>query len=228
MTVDSSLPKATTPKPGLRTGLALEGVSTSQRLLVRVSWSGTDTGSGIASYDVGRSFDGGAYATIASATTATSIDWTMTPGHTYRFRVRARDKAGNVGAYVTTSTWSSALTQNSSGSLSYTGAWATSSNAAHSGGSVKSSSAAGASVSYTFSGRAVAWVTTLRPDSGAVQVWVDGALAGTVDTYAAATAYRQVVFSKAWSSYASHTIKLVVVGTDGRPRADLDAFEVIR
>lgn len=228
VTIDTSLPKATTPKPGLRTDLALEGVSTSQRLLVRVSWGGTDTGSGIASYDVGRSYNGGAFTTIASATTATSINWTMTPGSSYRFRVRARDKAGNVGVWVTSSTWYPVLTQNSSSSLVYTGSWATSSNTANSGGSARSATTAGASVSYTFTGRAVAWVTTLRPDSGAVQVWVDGILASTVDTRADATTYRQVVFSKAWTTYATHTIKLVVMGTADRPRAELDAFEVIR
>jgi hypothetical protein len=228
VTIDTSLPKVTTPKPALRTGLPLEGVSKSQRLLVSVSWSGTDTGSGIASYDVGRSYDGGAYATIASATTATSINWTMTPGHTYRFRVRGRDKAGNVSAWVTTSTWRPALTQNGSTALVYSGSWATASKASASGGSVKASTAAGASVSYAFSGRAIAWVTTLRPDAGEVQVWVDGKLAATIDTYAAGTTYRQIVFSKAWSTYASHKIKLVVLGTAGRPRAELDAFEVIR
>jgi hypothetical protein len=228
VTIDSSVPKATTPKVILRTGLPLEGTSTAQRLLVQVSWSGTDTGSGIASYDVGRSYDGGAYVTIASATTATSINWTMTPGHTYRFRVRARDKAGNLGSYVTTSTWYPVLTQDSNTSLVYAGTWATSSNASNSGGSVKTASAAGASVSYTFSGRAVSWVTTLGETAGEVQVWVDGVLASTVDTYAAATTYRQVVFGKAWSSYASHTIKLVVVGTADRPAVNLDAFEVVR
>lgn len=228
VTIDTSLPKATTPTPGLRTGLALEGVSTTQRLLVKVSWGGTDTGSGIASYDVARSYNGGTYTTIASATTATSIDWTMTPGYSYRFRVRARDKAGNVGAWVYGSTWYPVLTQNSSSSVVYTGSWATTSNAENSGASAKSSTAAGASVSYTFTGRAVAWVTTLRPEAGAVQVWVDGVLAATVDTFADAAAYRQIVFSKAWTSYATHTIKLVVVGTADHPLAELDAFEVIR
>lgn len=228
VTVDTTAPKATTPKPALRTGLALEGTSTSQRLLVSVSWGGTDSGSGIASYDVARSYDGGAYATIASATTATSINWTMTPGHRYQFRVRARDKAGNVGAWVTTSTWYPALIQNSASSLAYGGSWSTKAYASYSGGSVKAGSTAGASVSYTFSGRAVALATTLRSTAGVVQVWVDGVLAGTIDTYAAATSYRRVVFSKSWASYGSHTIKLVVVGTAGRPRVDLDAFEVIR
>lgn len=228
VTIDNTAPKATAPKPSLRTGVALEGTSTTQRLLMRITWGGTDAGSGIASYDVGRSYDGGTYATIASATTATSLNWTMTPGHSYRFRVRARDKAGNVGAWVYASTWYASLTQNSSSSVTYTGTWATGSGADHSGGSVKSATAAGASASLTFSGRAVSLVTTLRDTGGEVQVWVDGVLAGTVDTFAASTTHRQVVFSKAWSSYGSHTIKLVVVGTPDRPRVDLDAFEIIR
>ena len=228
VTIDRTAPKATTPKVALRTGLPLEGTSTTQRLLVTVSWGGTDTGGGIASYDVGRSYDGGAYATIARATTATSINWTMTPGHNYRFRVRARDSAGNVGAWVTTSTWYPVLTQNSSASLVYTGSWASSSNASNSGGSTKASSTAGNSVSYTFNGRAVSWVTTQGVAMGEVEVWVDGVKITTVDTTADATAYRKVVFGKSWSAYGSHTIKLVVVGTVDRPAGILDAFEVVR
>ena len=228
VTIDKTAPKATTPKPTLRTGVALEGPSTTQRLLMGISWGGTDAGSGIASYDVGRSYDGAAFQTIASATTATSLSWTMTPGHTYRFRVRARDKAGNVGAWVTTSTWYPSLLQNSSSSLAWSGAWAISSDAQHSGGSVKTASAAGASVSYAFNGRAVSVVTTLRNTGGEVQVWIDGALAGTVDTFAETTAHRQVVFSRGWSSYGAHTVKLVVVGTADRPNVALDAFEVIK
>lgn len=228
VTLDQAAPKATTPKASLRTGLPLEGSSTTQRLLVRVTWGGTDAGSGIASYDVGRSYDGGTYQVIASATTATSLNSTMTPGHSYRFRVRARDKAGNVGAWVYASTWYASLTQNGSSSLAYTGTWSTGSTSEHSGGTVKYATDAGASATLAFSGRAVAWVTTLRATGGEVQVWIDGALVATVDTFAETTTYRQIVFGKSWSSYGSHTISLVVVGTPDRPRGDLDAFEIIR
>jgi hypothetical protein len=228
VTIDRSAPKATAPRPSLRTGLPLEGASTSQRLLIRISWTGTDSGAGIASYDVARSYDGAAYQTIASATTATSLNWTMTPGHSYRFRVRARDKAGNLGSWVYASTWYSSLVQQSSSSIVYTGAWTSSSNSANSGGSAKSAAAAGASATMAFSGRAVAWVTTLRATAGAAQVYVDGVLSATVDTVTTSTTYRQIVFSKAWTSYGSHTIKVVVVGTADRPQVELDAFEVIR
>jgi hypothetical protein len=218
----------TAPKAYLRGGLQLEGASTSQRLLAYMKWNGTDTGSGVANYDVDRSYDGGSFKRIFSFRTVTTFTFVMNQGHSYRFRVRARDAAGNVGAWVYTSTWRGSLLQNSSSSLVYTGSWGTSSNAAHSGGSVRSATGAGASVSYKFSGRAVGWVTTLRPDAGLVQVWVDGVLAATVDTYAAATTYRHIAFSKSWTSYASHTIKLVVLGTATRPLGGLDAFEVIR
>jgi hypothetical protein len=212
----------------LRTGLSLEGTATAQRLLMTIAWTGTDSGAGIASYDVQRSYDGGTYLTIASATTATTMNWTMTPGHTYRFRVRARDKAGNVGAWTTAYSWSAALTQSSSSSVAYAGSWATASNASASGGSVRASTAAGATATLAFSGRAVGLVGTLCATCGSVQVWVDGTLAATINTNAASTTYRRVVFGKGWSSYASHTIKLVVVGTAGTPRVELDAFEIIR
>lgn len=228
VTIDRTAPKATAPKPSLRTGLPLEGSSTTQRLLIRLSWTGTDSGAGIASYDVARSFDGAAYQTIASATTATSLDWSMVPGHSYRFRVRARDKAGNLSAWVYASTWNSSLVQQSSTSVTYAGAWTTSSNGANSGGSAKSASTAGASATLAFSGRAVSWVTTLRDTGGAAKVYVDGVLAATVDTVGASTTYRQIAFSKAWTSYGAHTIKIVVVGTADRPKVDVDAFEVMR
>ncbi len=152
----------------------------------------------------------------------------MTPGHNYRFRVRARDKAGNVGAWSPYYTWYPVLTQQSSGSLTWAGAWTTASDAANSGASAKSATAAGASVTYAFNGRAVAWVTTLRPDAGEVEVWIDGTKVATIDTRADETAYRRVAYSKGWSSYGSHTIKLVVVGTADRPLATVDAFELIK
>jgi hypothetical protein len=228
VTVDNSAPTVATPKPVLRTGVALEGPSTTQRLLMQLTWTGSDAGAGIASYDVQRSYDGGAFATIASATTAKSLVWTMNPGHSYRFRVRARDNSGNLGGWSPSYTWYAALTQQTSSALTWMGAWTSASNSQNSGGSARSSSATGASASYAFSGRAVAWATTLRPDAGAVQVWIDGALAATVDTRADTATYRQVVYSKAWSSYGAHTIKLVVVGTADRPLATVDAFEVIQ
>jgi hypothetical protein len=227
VTIDASAPKVVAPKLYLRGGLALEGASATQRLLAYMKWSATDAGAGVANYDIDRSYDGAAFTRLVSASTLTTLTFIMNQGHSYRFRVRARDLSGNLGAWVYTSTWRGSLPQNSSASVVYTGAWGTSSDANASGGTVRSASDAGASASLTFTGRAVGWVTTLRPDAGMVQVWTDGVLVATVDTHADAITYRQVVFSKSWTTSGSHTIKLVVVGTAGHPLGIVDAFEVV-
>jgi hypothetical protein len=226
VTIDRSAPKVATPRVSLRTGVQVGSTSTKAPLPVTVSWSASDAGAGVKSYDVKRSYDGGAYRLVASGVTATSLTSTIKPGHTYRFKVRARDKAGNVSGWVRAATWRGTLTQQNSTSVKYGGAWATASSSAFSGGSLRTASTAGASARLTFSGRAVAWVTALRPDAGQVRVYIDGALTATIDTYADAPTERYVAFSRSWSSWGTHTIKLVVVGTVDRPRAHLDAFAI--
>jgi hypothetical protein len=68
-----------------------------------VSWSGQDNagGSGIASFDVYVSDNGGAYTAFQTATTGISAAFVGTPGHTYNFFSIATDLAGNVEASPT-------------------------------------------------------------------------------------------------------------------------------
>ncbi|HKG55746.1 MAG TPA: glycosyl hydrolase family 18 protein, partial [Candidatus Limnocylindrales bacterium] len=72
-----------------------------------VSWRGEDI-SGIASYDVQRSIDGGTWAGWLSATTRTSGTWLGQAGHGYAFRVRARDTKGNLSGWNVASVWRAA------------------------------------------------------------------------------------------------------------------------
>ena len=227
VTIDTSLPKAVAPKPSLRTGLQLESSSTAQRLLMGITWSGTDTGSGVASYDVQRSYGGGAYETIASATTATSLDWTMTPGP--RLQVQgpgagqgrqrrqvddglhlepepgaADEQLGHVHGHVVG--WVVQPVQRRDCQVRERG---------------------GSQCEHEVQ-RPRSRLRDHPADHGRESPGLDRRRPRHHDRHpCSATTLRQVVFSKAWSSYASHTIKLVVVGTDGRPRVDLDAFEVI-
>ncbi len=63
-----------------------------------VNWSGSDDtgGSGIASYDVFVSENGGPFVAFQTATTATSATFTGANGHTYSFYSVATDHVGNV------------------------------------------------------------------------------------------------------------------------------------
>jgi spore germination protein YaaH/flagellar hook assembly protein FlgD len=74
-----------------------------------VSWAAADV-SGVRSYDVQVSVDGGAWKAWLSGTRATSDVWLGRNGHAYAFRVRATDVKGNVGAWNVTATAATAPT----------------------------------------------------------------------------------------------------------------------
>ena len=194
----------------------------------RVTWTGADTGgAGITSYDVERSIDGGAYVVVASGLASPSLPVAMAPGHSYRFAVRARDAAGNVSAWRAGSTTSAVVLQNSSTALHWSTGWHTVWSTVYSGGNARYATAAGTWMTTTFAGRSVGLVAALGA-RGQVRVYVDGSYLGTVDLRSATTTYRAVAWTRGWSSAATHTLKLVVVGTAGRPRVDVDAILVLR
>jgi hypothetical protein len=69
-----------------------------------VSWSGTDDGSGVASYDVryrtsAWNADLGGFRRALTATASTSTTVALSPGTRYCFDVRATDGSGNTGAW---------------------------------------------------------------------------------------------------------------------------------
>ncbi|BAY22674.1 YD repeat-containing protein [Calothrix sp. NIES-2100] len=63
-----------------------------------VSWSGTDNGSGIASYDIFASVNGGAFTLWQDDITATSAQYSGATGNTYAFYSIAKDNVGNLQA----------------------------------------------------------------------------------------------------------------------------------
>ncbi|HXI44916.1 MAG TPA: hypothetical protein VNH13_01310, partial [Candidatus Acidoferrales bacterium] len=222
--IDRTKPTTGTPKAAFRTGVS----PTTTAMPVTVSWTAADSGgAGLATYDVARSVDGSAFSVIKTGVTTASLAVAVASSHSYRYEVRAHDRAGNVGGWVAGPTLKPLLAQQTSTAVAWAGAWTTVSNAAYLGGSARTATAAGAALTYTFSGRAVALVASKDPAYGQVKVYVDGVYITTVDTWAAAHVDRTVVFART-SSWATHTLKLVVVGTAGRPTVAVDAFEVVR
>jgi hypothetical protein len=145
---------------------------------------------------------------------------------TVRYRVRAVDKAGNVGAWLTGPNSSARLVQNTSTAVTFGSAWSTASSSTYSGGSVRYATAAGKAVSYRFTGRSIAFVTTRASTRGQVKIYIDGVYQATPNLNGT-TIYRYVAWQRTWTTSATRTIRLVVVGTSGRPRVDLDAFAVV-
>jgi hypothetical protein len=148
-------------------------------------------------------------------------------GHTYALRLRARDAAGNWSPWVETAPFTPELWQDTSPTLARAGGWTRYRLASLSGGTSLYSRNAGASVTRTFHGRAVALVASKGPKKGKARIYVDGSLAGTVDLYRSVARYRVLVFTRAWATAGAHTVRVVVVGTPARPRVDVDTFVVV-
>lgn len=192
----------------------------------RISWSGSDAGTGIARYEIQVSVNGGAFASTSLPTaTSTSINRTLTDEKSYRFRVRATDKQGNVSAWVNGPAFKPGRIQNTSTSIKYGGPWATISTSSALGGSHRYASSLSASASITRTVRDFGFVATKSPGSGSAQVWIDGVLAATIDLRSTSIKYRQLVFSRHFSTIGSHKLEIRPIGGG---RVYLDAFLVMR
>ncbi len=111
--------------------------------------------------------------------------------------------------------------------ISYEGRWKSASARAYAGGSVRYSTARGASASFAFSGSKVIWYGPVGPTRGKARVFVDGRLIRTVDLHAGSFDARRAIFSKHWNKTGEHTLKIVVVGTPGHPYVAIDRFVVV-
>jgi hypothetical protein len=193
-----------------------------------IAWTGRDVGWGIRSYQLQRSIDGGTWHTVVlPKPTSTSIALSLSTGHAFRFRVRAIDKAGHYGAWDYGPTFKPWAVQENSAKVSFHSAWKRRADATAVGGQLAGSTTAGSWARVTVTARAVAWVALKGPHEGKATVYVDGKAVATVDLRYASTMPHRVVWSRAWTTVGTHTIKIVVAGTSGRPDVTLDEFLVL-
>jgi len=72
----------------------------------------------------------------------------------------------------------------------------------------------GDSVSYTFTGTGVDWITATAPDQGLVDIYLDGKRVKSIDTHSAARSTQQTVFSVSGLRNTQHTIMAVKASGD--------------
>jgi hypothetical protein len=219
---DVTPPVVSAPAAAIRTGLSITGTTFG----VRVAWTGSDAGVGISRFELQRQVDSGAWTAQSIATPlTTSVNPVFTAGHRFRYRVRAIDKNGNISAWRYSVFMNASLYQETAAQVTYTGAWAISSNVSYSGGHTKYGYGVGKSATFTVTARDVAFVAPISSTRGSVRIYVDGVLAATVSEHGSTTIYRRVLWSRHFSTLVSHSIRVVLVG-DGR--IDIDAFLALR
>ena len=195
----------------------------------RIAWPvATDDRTGVTRYALQVRAEGGSWVTAVSSEDVRAALRTLTFRTDYEFRGRARDGAGNWGAWTGPAAITPRRYQETSSRVSYTGSWGYRRVSSASAGKTRFATRPGASVSFAFTGRAFAVVAPVGPTRGRAKLYVDGAYVSTINLYRSSSAPRIVVAARSWSVSGSHTVKLVVVGTAGHPRVEIDAFAILR
>ncbi|MFG3268550.1 peptidoglycan recognition protein family protein [Streptomyces bobili] len=156
--------------------------------------------------------------------TATSANTTGKAGTGTPWSLAAYDLAGNTATASVTGT--PVIVQETAATKS--GTWSAKSSSSYLGGGSYSATAKNASLSWTFTGRSVAWVVSRATTSGQADIYVDGTKITTVDLKSATTKYRDAIWSKTWASSTKHTVKIVVTATAGRPTVTTDGIVYLK
>jgi hypothetical protein len=212
--VDKTAPSfSTAPYLAIRTGT----VSTTGTIPVGLHWKVSDN-------TLLRSLKITSPSAVTLTTTATSWASSTKTQTSKVWSVAAADAAGNAKTFPITRT--AALLYESYATR--TGKWGTTTSSSYLGGKALFSSTKGSSATYTFTGRSVGLIVKRATNVGAFYVYVDGVKTALVDTRASSTAYRNIVWTKTWTTSAKHTVKIVVAGTSGRPTIATDGIAYVK
>jgi subtilisin len=190
---------------------------------MRLHWTAaTDPTSPIGGYETEVSVDGGAFGSTVAIAPMTSTVRSVKLGHTYRFRIRAKDVAGNWSDWETGSTGEVGARDDRNETLGFSPSWSRTTSMSAYRQTLTYSKRRGATMTTT-TGRLLAIVAPLGPTRGRVAIYVNGDYRATINLHAKSSHSRRIVWAAAYSTPATRTLTLVVRGTDGHPRIDVDA-----
>ncbi|MEZ4596115.1 MAG: S8 family serine peptidase [Chloroflexota bacterium] len=204
------------PRISLGKGGTYDGSAT-----VRIAWSATDLVSGVERTELQRR-RGGGWVRVARAQGSGAVALSLHTGSSARFRIVARDRAGNSATSPVLST--RLVVRDSAGSrVSWTGPWRIRHVSSASGRSVRTARGAGAQATLRFTGRAVAVVAPRGPGRGSIDVTIDGVRMGSARLSASRSQARRVVFASGALPAGEHVITV----RTRKAGAELDAILVL-
>ncbi|MDQ1745055.1 MAG: hypothetical protein QOE23_3394 [Pseudonocardiales bacterium] len=212
-TADASAPKPVLTRPAAPVQLARA---------ITVSYAATDTGSGVASYDVryrtsgwtSGGFSEYGYPAGWQHTTATSQTLTGTPGHEYCISVRSRDRVGNLSAW--TADRCTALPLDDRSLRTSPLSWARPPSAGSYLGTLTRTNTLGAQLQlYSAQTDRIALVVAQCPTCGNVAIYLNNVYWRTVSTYAATTRRGVILLQPGFSQRTTTiTLRNASVGKD--------------
>lgn len=150
-------------------------------------------------------------------------EW-WSPGYT--IDVDALDITGYLEQAPTTTRY-----QQDNLALAYSGIWSTASTWSASGGSYAASSDPTATLTITFNGRYLAWVTKTAPWYGKASVALDGGIAVEADLYSSTIQWKRTVYSTGVLADGLHTLVIKYTGLKNAHSSgtsiSADAFDIV-
>ena len=221
VTLDETPPTVQAPLPVFVANTSISG----GKVAMDIPVEGTDNLTGVADFDLGQKTGAGAWKDVPVAPSTSlaqdPVGRLLAPGNKYTFRVRATDVATNASPWAVGPPLKVKKIQESSARLHYSSGWTSTSNGGYWGGHAKKTTKQGATVSLTFTGTSIAWVSRVGPDRGAVQISIDGVRV-TLNLYSPTVGYQRVVWTHSWSTRSTHTVTVKALSS-GQP-VELDAF----
>ena len=219
---DTSPPLAFPPVIRLRKSAA----ASANALPVTITWPpATEIGSGVATYELQRRLDGGAWVdALLPSPGARSISEALPTVRAVQYQVRATDHAGNIGPWRAGDAFFVRLASERSSAVHYGGTWRESLSSVHLGGATRFARTVGKTARYAFTGSQVAWIAPRGPTRGSARVYLDGTYVATVNLRSSTLVPRRLVFTYAWTKVGPHRITIRVSGTG---RVDVDGFAVL-
>ncbi|MDP9053739.1 MAG: hypothetical protein M3N93_05475, partial [Acidobacteriota bacterium] len=107
----------------------------------------------------------------------------------------------------------SGMVEQDNPAVQYAGSWFPNLGTFNSGGSAALATDAGSQAQLTFTGTGISWIGFSDPWSGIAQVYIDGALVSTVDTYSSIQKAQSVEYTVGNLAPGSHTITVTATGT---------------
>jgi hypothetical protein len=195
---------------------------------VVVDWALEEAAAGLRSYELEYRIDDGDWRRIALANaTASSARHVVPSGHEVRYRVRGIDRDGEVGDWRNSRRMIPTALSDSATAIRWAGTWAFVSNNSYLGKRAHWSKASSANGLIAFEGTGIAWAGPVGPTRGQARIYIDGKHVATVDTHRSVYRARDVIWATMLED-GPHTLRIVVVGTRGRPTVAVDGVYLLR
>ena len=221
LVTDAGGPRVSLSAPRLALGvqLGMDGAA----LPVALTWRADDELSGVADARLEWSLDGADWLDITPPG-GPGVALLRLEAGLHSFRVVASDSVGN--SAISEASVPISVTGWQEGSATYSIGWSAPAQI-EAWGTQRSTKERKRRATFAFNGEGVAWVAHKGPKQGRAKVFVDGVLVGKVDLYAKVSAARTVVFTAGGLAPGGHTLRIVSLGTFGRPRVGVDGFLVL-